>query len=67
MTVGHYVPCSKTLEVVAYFVNYIRMDMNSFVNFPSRYIFTPTQRQWDDVKHIFHYLIGTLDMRLFYS
>ena len=35
------------------------------VNLLARYSFVPTQRHWNDIKHILHYLQGTTYMSLF--
>ena len=33
----------------------------------ARFSFEPTRRHWNGIKHIFRYLQGTIDLRLFYS
>ena len=38
-----------------------------YVNLWARYLATPTQKHYNDVKHIFCYLRGTTDMGLLYS
>ena len=37
------------------------------VNLLARYSFAPTQRHWNDIKHILRYFQGTTDMSPFYS
>ena len=50
-----------------YLANCTRPGFAFFVNLLARYNSTPTQRHWNGIKHILHYLRGTTDMCLFYS
>ena len=49
-----------------YLANYTRPDISFSVNLLSRYSFSPTQRHWNEVKHVLRYLQGTMNMGLFY-
>jgi len=37
------------------------------VNLLARYSSSPTRRYWNEVKHIFHYIQGNINISLFYS
>ena len=50
-----------------YLANNTRPDIAFAVNVLARYSSAPTQRHWKGIKHVFRYLQGTIDMRLFYS
>lgn len=64
---GPEVPYLNGIGAVMYIANYTRPDISFAVNLLSRYKFSPTQRHWSRVKHILHYLRGTIDMGLFYT
>ena len=59
----------KNYLVLKYHIlgNCTRPDIGFFVKLLARYSFASTQRHWNDIKHILHYLQGTTDMGLFYS
>ncbi|WJZ92844.1 hypothetical protein VitviT2T_011819 [Vitis vinifera] len=50
-----------------YLSNYTRPDITFSINLLARYSSAPTQRHWNDIKHILCYLRRTTDMGLFYS
>ena len=50
-----------------YLTSHTRLDIAFAVNLLARYSSAPTRRHWNGVKHIFRYLQGTTNMRLFYS
>nr|KYP74358.1 hypothetical protein KK1_007033 [Cajanus cajan] len=50
-----------------YLANYTRSDITFAFNLLARYSSLPTQRHWNEVKQILHYLRGTMDMGLLYS
>ena len=50
-----------------YLANSTKPDIAFLVNLLARYSSSPTKRHWNGIKHILHYLRGTIDMRLFYS
>jgi len=66
---GHEVSYLNAIRALMYLANYTRPDISFYVNLLARYNFSSTQRQrhWNRVKHIFHYLRGTMDMGFFYS
>ena len=43
-----------------------RLDI-ALVNLLACFSFEPTQRHWNEIKHIFRYLQGIIDFELFYS
>jgi len=47
-------------------INYTRPDITFTVNLLARYNSSPTRRHWTRVKHILHYIKGTMNMDLFY-
>ena len=49
-----------------YLANHTRSNISFAVNLLARYSSSPTQRHWNGVKHILHYLRGTIDMGLYY-
>ena len=51
-----YRPKEENEEILAFSVNLL-----------TRFSSTPTFRHWIEIKHIFRYLRGTIDMGLFYS
>ena len=50
-----------------YLANCTRPYIAFPINLSVRYSSVPTQRHWNDIKHILRYLQGTVDMCLFYS
>jgi hypothetical protein len=50
-----------------YLANCARPNIAFSVNLLERYSSAPTQRHWNEVKHVLRYLCGTIDMGLFYS
>jgi hypothetical protein len=50
-----------------YFANCTLPNIVFSVNLLTRYSSAPTRRHWNGVKHVLHYLRGTIDMGLFYS
>jgi len=64
---GLEVPYLSGIGVLMYLANYAWSDILFPVNLLARYSSSPTQRHWNGVKHIFCYLIGTMDMGLFYT
>ncbi|XP_073036590.1 secreted RxLR effector protein 161-like [Primulina eburnea] len=65
--VGPEVPYLNVIGALSYLSNCTRPDISFYVNLLARYNSCPTRRHWNGVKHIFRYLWGTTDMRLFYS
>ena len=49
-----------------YLANTTRPDIAFAVNLLARYIYAPTRRHWNVIKHILRYLKGTTDMDVFY-
>ena len=50
------VPYLSTFNALTYLVNYTHSDIAFSVNLLARYNSASTQRNWNCVKHIFHYL-----------
>jgi len=50
-----------------YLANYTRHDIAFAVNLLARYSSSTIRRHWYGIKHIFHYLKGTMNMGLFYT
>ena len=50
-----------------YLANYTCPTIVFSINLLAMYNSAPTQRHWNDIKHILRYLQGTTDMGLFYS
>lgn len=57
----------SAFRALMYLANYTCPDISFYVNLLTRYSFSPTQRYWNEVKHILRYHRGTIDMGLFYS
>ena len=55
------------IDALIYLANFTRPDIAFFINILARYSSSPTQRYWNGIKHILHYLQGTTNMDLFYS
>jgi len=49
-----------------YLANCIRPDIAFATNLLARYNSSPTRRHWNEIKHIFRYLRGTIDLGLYY-
>ena len=49
-----------------YLANCSRPDIAFSINLLAKYSSAPTQRHWNGIKLILHYLQGTIDMGLFY-
>jgi hypothetical protein len=64
---GPEVPYLSAIGALMYIANCTRPDIAFAVNLLARYSAAPTQRHWAGVKNIFRYLIGTIDLGLFYK
>ena len=64
---GPEVPYLGAIGALMYLANCTRHDISFAVNFLARFSSSPTQRHWNEIKHVFHYLQGTIDLGLFYS
>ena len=64
---GPEVPYLSAIGALMYLANSKRPDIAFAVNLLARFSSCPTRRHWNGIKHIFRYLQGTSDMRLFYS
>ncbi|XP_073137047.1 secreted RxLR effector protein 161-like [Henckelia pumila] len=64
---GPEVPYLSAIGALMYLANSTRPDIAFAVNLLARYSSSPTQRHWNEVKHLFRYLQGTRDLGLFYS
>ena len=61
------VPYFSAIGALMYLANNTRPNITFSVNLLARYSFSPTKRHWNEIKHIFCYLRGTIGKRLFYS
>ncbi|KAM1599967.1 hypothetical protein ACFX15_023601 [Malus domestica] len=61
------VPYLTAIGALLYLVQCTRPDISFAVNLLARYSNAPTCRHWNDVKEIFRYLKGTMDLGLFYT
>ena len=50
-----------------YLANCTRPDIAFAVNLLARFSSTPSRRHWNEIKHIFRYLQGTINLGLFYT
>ena len=64
---GLEVPYLSAISALLNLAQYTRLDIAFLVNLLARFSSAPTQRHWNDVKHILRYLRGTIDLGLFYS
>ncbi|KAL4020715.1 hypothetical protein IC575_019496 [Cucumis melo] len=64
---GPGVPYLSAIGALMYLANNTRPDIVFLVNLLGRYSSSPTKRHWNEVKHVLHYLRGTIDMGLSYS
>ncbi|PRQ36158.1 putative RNA-directed DNA polymerase [Rosa chinensis] len=60
------VPYLSAIGALLYLAQCTRPDISFAVNLLARHSSAPTHRHWIDVKTIFRYLRGTIDMGLFY-
>ena len=64
---GLEVPYLSVIDAFMYLSNYTCLDIVFSVNLLVKYNCPSTQRHWNDIKHIWCYLQGIIDMGLFYS
>lgn len=55
------------LNMIMYLVNYIWSDIVFSIDLLATYDFSPTQTQWNGVKHMWTYFHGTINMGIFYA
>ena len=60
------VPYFSIIGALIYLANCIRPNIAFSVNLLTRYSSTPSQRHWNDIKHILHYLCRTTNISIFY-
>ena len=53
---GPEIPYLTTIRALMYLANYTCPDIAFSVNLLARYSSAPTQRHWNGIKHILHYL-----------
>ena len=63
---GLEVPYFSAIGALMYLVNNTRPDISFAVNLLARYSSSLTRRHWSEIKQIFRYLHGTVNMGLFY-
>ena len=49
-----------------YLAQCTRPDITFAVNLSARFSYEPTRRHWNEIKHMFRYLRGTIDLGLYY-
>ena len=64
---GPKVPYLNAIGAMMYLAQCTRPDIAFAVNLLARFSSEPTRRHWNGIKHIFRYLRGTIDFRLYYS
>ena len=64
---GPKVPYLSAIGALLYLANNTRPDIAFSINLLARYSVVPTQRHWKGIKHLLHYLKGTVDLGLFYK
>ena len=64
---GPEVPYLNAIGALMYLAQCTRPDIAFTVNLLARFCFEPTRRHWNGIKHIFRYLLGTIDLGLYYS
>ncbi|XP_074358006.1 secreted RxLR effector protein 161-like [Apium graveolens] len=65
-TLGPEVPYLSSIGALMYLANNTRPDIAFAVNLLARFSSDPTKRHLDEIKHIFRYLRGTIDLGLFF-
>jgi len=63
---GPEVPYLSAIGALMYLANCTRPDISSAINLLARVSLSPTQRDWNGIKHVFRYLQGTTDLIIFY-
>ena len=61
------VPYLNAIGALMYLAQCTRPDIAFAINLFARFSSEPTRRHWNGIKHIFYYLQGTIDLRLYYS
>ena len=64
---GPEVPYLNAIDTLLYLAQCTRPDIAFLVNLLARFSSAPTQRHWNEIKHLFHYLRGTKDLGLYFS
>ena len=64
---GPEVPYLNSIGCLMYLAQCTRPDIAFAVNLLARYSSKPIRKHWNGIKHIFRYLKGAIDLRLFYS
>ncbi|XP_033134300.1 secreted RxLR effector protein 161-like [Brassica rapa] len=64
---GPEVPYLSAIGALMYLASHTRPDICFSVNLLSRFSSCLTQRHWNWIKHVLHYLQGTKDLGLFYT
>jgi hypothetical protein len=63
---GQEYPYLSVIGVLMYLANNTRPDIAFAVNCLARHNATPTMRHWNDIKSILRYLVGTVDLGLYF-
>jgi hypothetical protein len=64
---GQEYPYLSVIGALMYLANNTRSDIAFTVNCLARHSVTPTLRHWNGIKSILRYLIGTIDLGLYFQ
>jgi hypothetical protein len=56
----------SVIGVLMYLTNNTRPDIAFVMHCIARHSTTPTMHHWNDIKNILRYLVGTIDLRLYF-
>jgi hypothetical protein len=59
-------PYLSAIGALMYLTNNMRPDIAFIVNYLTRHSATPTMCHWNDIKNILRYLVGTIDLGLYF-
>jgi hypothetical protein len=60
-------PYLSVIGVLMYLANNTRLDISFAVNCLARHSAAPIMRHWNDINNILRYLIGTIDLGLYFQ
>jgi hypothetical protein len=64
---GQEYPYLSVIGALMYLTNNTRFSIAFAVNFLARHSAAPIMRHWNDIKNILRYLVGTIDLRLYFQ
>lgn len=65
--VGPQVSYIGIIELLMYLTCHTRPNITFGVNLLEIYNYSPSRNQWNEIKHVFRYLLGTPYVRIYYS